>query len=258
MKFKQLAGKAQPDQIDLTNATLGTHPADRNFVNNQIQASIYGLDMKNSVRVASTGNVNIAGPGSAIDNITLTAGDRVLLKNQTDAKTNGIYVFATSTTAMTRATDADTSAKVTSQMAVSVAEGTANSNTTWKLTSPDPLTLGTTALSFGLYSTTYYATPTTANKNMAALATVNGGDLACNTGMATTPASASYVFVEVNGISVQVGNAVKTTDCYFSGDGGTTARAYNAIVSGDKLYWNGGIAGYQLDTTDLISFDYVV
>jgi len=257
MKFKQVQGQATPDQINLTTASQGGHPASRDFVNAQIQASIYGLDMKNSVRAASTGNISLTAPGATIDGVNLAPNDRVLLKNQTTPKDNGIYVWTSSSATLTRSADANSSANVTSQLAVSVAEGAANKNTTWKLNTPDPLTLGTTDLTFDLHSNSYYATPSTANKFMPAVVTVNNGDLACNTGIAATPAKTSYVDVTVNGGQAALGNGVKTMECYFSGDGGTTARAYNAVVAGDKLYWNGTIAQYQLDATDTVSFDFV-
>lgn len=257
MNFKQLLGFVKVSQIDLTGASAGTHPASRDFVASSIQASIYGLDMKNSVRAASTGNISLTAPGTAIDGVTLAVNDRILLKNQTLPKENGIYVWTASGATLNRSADANNSANVTSQMAVSVAEGTANKNTTWKLNTPDPLTLGTTDLVFDLHSNSYYATPSIANKFMQAVVTVNDGDLACNTAISATPAKTSYVDVTVGGMQINVGNGVKTTAAYFSGDGGTTARAYNGVVAGDKLYWNGSKAGYQLDTTDDVSFDFV-
>ena len=64
--------------------------------------------------------------------------------------------------------------------------------------------------------------------------------------------------VFVNGLAVRVGDGVKTKDCYFSADDGATARAIAAIATGDKLFWVGSVAGYQLATTDLIDFDYGV
>jgi hypothetical protein len=99
--------------------------------------------------------------------------------------------------------------------------------------------------------------PTVSNKDMVAEVTVNDFDEACATGIAATPVRDSYVQVFVNGVKTAVGNGVKTKACYFSGDSGTTARAISAIVSGDKLYWVGSVAGYQLAVTDLIDLDYV-
>lgn len=103
---------------------------------------------KSPVRVASTANVTISGPGATIDGVTLASGDRVLLKNQTTASQNGIYVWNGAAAAMTRATDADISAKVSSQMTVPVEEGTDNAGSRWLLSTANPIVLGTTALSF--------------------------------------------------------------------------------------------------------------
>lgn len=63
--------------------------------------------------------------------------------------------------------------------------------------------------------------------------------------------------VEVNSIEVTVGNGIKTKQCYFSGDNGTTAKTYSNVAFGDKLYWNGDTAGYQLDLVDTITFIYM-
>ena len=71
-----------------------------------------------------------------------------------------------------------------------------------------------------------------------------------------TPYSDSNVQVTVNGVGANLGDGVKTKDCYFSGDGGTTARAIADIAAGDGLYWNGSVAGYELETTDLIDIIY--
>ena len=105
-------------------------------------------------------------------------------------------------------------------------------------------------------------TPSKRNKGMAAETTVADHDEACATGISATPApsnntNGAYVAVRVNGIGYQVGDGVRTKDCYFSGDGGTTARAFGAIVATDKLYWVGSVALFQLAAaTDIIDFIY--
>lgn len=71
-----------------------------------------------------------------------------------------------------------------------------------------------------------------------------------------TPPSDGYVIVLLNGLAVSLGDGVKTTDCYFSVDGGTTARAIADIVAGDELIWNGAVAGYELDAADVVDFNY--
>ncbi|GIV52261.1 MAG: hypothetical protein KatS3mg038_2782 [Candidatus Kapaibacterium sp.] len=56
-----------------------------------VDSLVEGLAWKDDVRVATTGNINIASAPSSIDGVTLSNGDRVLVKDQTDAKENGIY-----------------------------------------------------------------------------------------------------------------------------------------------------------------------
>lgn len=115
---------------------------------------------KDTVRVATTGaNVTLSG-APTVDGVALAVGDRILVKDQTQASDNGIYVVASG--AWTRAADANVSALMTSQTSVRVAEGTANggtyrvhqgqiygsAGTEWILITPDPIALGTTDLSF--------------------------------------------------------------------------------------------------------------
>lgn len=126
----------------------------------QLQAMVRGLDWKPSVRAASTGNLTISAPGASIDGVTMAASDRFLAKDQTSALENGIYVWNGAAVPATRATDADVSAEVTSGMAVTSTEGTANSDKAWLLTTNDPIVLATTALVFsqlGGASTPYTA-----------------------------------------------------------------------------------------------------
>lgn len=128
--------------------SAGSDAANKAYVDGVAQ----GLDIKASVRVASTANVTLATPGAAIDGVTLTNGDRLLLLFQTTASENGIWVFNGAASALTRATDADVSAEVTSGMFVFVEEGTANSDKGYALTTNNPITLGSTNLTFTQFS----------------------------------------------------------------------------------------------------------
>ena len=117
-----------------------------------VDAVKVGLDFKDSVRVASTANVTVSGPGAAIDGITLSSNDRVLLKNQSTGSENGIYVFNGAASALTRATDADANAEVTAGMFVFVEEGTVNADAGFVLTTDGTITVGSTSLSFTQFS----------------------------------------------------------------------------------------------------------
>lgn len=130
--------------IKLTNVADPTAAQDV-ATKNYVDAKSAGFDWKASVRVASTGNLTLSG-AQTIDGVSVIAGDRVLAKDQTTAADRGIYVCAAG--AWARSADANTSADVTSGMAMFVSEGTANAGTNWVLTTPDPITLGSTALTF--------------------------------------------------------------------------------------------------------------
>lgn len=114
-----------------------------------VDAARSGLDVKASVRAATTDNITLSAAQN-IDNVALVAGDRVLVKNQSSASANGIYVVAAG--AWTRAIDADTSAEVTPGLFTFVEEGTFNASSGWVLTNAAPVTLGTTLLSFAQFS----------------------------------------------------------------------------------------------------------
>jgi hypothetical protein len=112
-------------------------------------AALSGAQWKDPVRVASTANVAIATAlenGDTLDGVTLATGDRVLLKNQSTASQNGIYVVAASGTAA-RATDADTEAELLGA-AVYVRAGTVNAGKQFVCSTVAPITVGTTPLSF--------------------------------------------------------------------------------------------------------------
>jgi len=111
-----------------------------------VDAIAQGLDVKQSCRVVATTNLGTLSGNYVIDGVTTVNGDRLLLTGQTTASANGIWVTASG--AWARATDADTSAKVTSGMYTFIVAGTANADSGWALITPDPIVLGTTALTF--------------------------------------------------------------------------------------------------------------
>lgn len=119
-----------------------------------VDAARTGLDVKASVRAATTGNLSLTTDlenGDTVDGVTLATGDRVLVKNQTTGSENGIYVVQASGAAV-RATDADGSAEVTPGMFTFVEEGTVNADSGWVMTNNGTVTLGSTALEFALFS----------------------------------------------------------------------------------------------------------
>tara|TARA_B110000259_G_scaffold27112_2_gene28456 strand:+ start:342 stop:2552 length:2211 start_codon:yes stop_codon:yes gene_type:complete len=129
-----------------------------------------GLDVKESVRVATTvalatstynnGNGTItanANGALAIDGVTLTSGDRVLIKNQASAVQNGIYTVTTTGSGsaafvLTRGPDADTAAELTGGTFFFVEDGTTNAENGYVATHNGTPTLGTTNIVFAQFS----------------------------------------------------------------------------------------------------------
>ena len=337
-----------------------------------------GLDVKDSIKLASTANVTLANGvenGDTLDGVALVTGDRILLKDQTTATENGIYVVAASG-APSRAADAD-QGDLTGGAFFFVEQGSTNADNGFVCTNNGTPTLGSDNIVFaqfsgagsvsagsgltktgnqidlsvddstvevnndilrlkdagitsaklanvcvtpGKISTTVAgdgiaggnglalsvdlnqltgavldvtadsiafvdATDNSTKKESVADFAVSlaGSGLASSSGQLTAArlstndqfetASATssdgdtsgvtiaaapegMVHIHVNGLLQELGQGVKTKDCYFSADGGTTARAITAITTGDTLYWNGSVAGYQLDTNDKITMVY--
>ena len=125
-----------------------------------VDAARSGLDVKASVRLATTEDISLTGV-QTIDTQTTVTGDRILVKDQDLAQNNGIYV-ANDAGAWTRATDFDNLAsdlttplagEVTGGAFVFVEDGSVNLNTGFVLTNKGEPVLGTDALNWTLFST---------------------------------------------------------------------------------------------------------
>ena len=129
---------------NLAEPSASTDAATKNYVDSVAQ----GLDVKTSVVAATTANITLTAP-QTIDGISVIAGDRVLVKNQTTASANGIYVVAAG--AWTRAVDADTWAELISAF-VFVERGTINADTGYVCTVDPGGTLNSTNVTFAQFS----------------------------------------------------------------------------------------------------------
>ncbi|MDP7310488.1 MAG: right-handed parallel beta-helix repeat-containing protein, partial [Dehalococcoidales bacterium] len=149
------------DEVEAIETELGSDPSgSESTVKDRIAAlesADLQFDVKASCRVATIGNGDLAtdfATGESIDEVTLSTGDRILIKNQTLGATNGIYTVNASGEP-TRATDFDSDADVTAGAYMWVTEGDVNDNTAWVLGTNDPINLGTTLLVFNQWSGDY-------------------------------------------------------------------------------------------------------
>lgn len=128
---------------------LGTPTADADAATKAYVDSVaQGLDVKGSCRVATVANITLSGT-QTIDGVAVVAGDRVLVKDQSTAANNGIYVVASGSWA--RATDADTWNELVGAFTF-VEEGTVNDNSGWVCTVAAGGTLGVTAVTWEQFS----------------------------------------------------------------------------------------------------------
>jgi len=119
-----------------------------------VDAARSGLDVKQSVRAATTEAITLASElenGDVIDDVTLVTGDRVLVKHQSTASQNGIYVVQASGAAV-RATDFDGAGEVSGGAFTFVEEGTVNADSGWVVTSNGAIIVGTDAIDWVQFS----------------------------------------------------------------------------------------------------------
>jgi hypothetical protein len=210
----------------ITGVSTPTNPTDaanKSYVDN----AVAGLAWKDAVRLASTGNVALTGL-TAIDGVTPVAGDRILLKNQTNPAENGIWIAAAG--AWTRAPDADAPAELEG-MAMFVSEGTTNADSAWVLTTNAPITAGTTPLTFAQFAG---GGTVTAGAGM----TQSGNTLNVIAGDTTLTVAADSVVVNTSVIAT-----VASLAAY--------ARKFAAALVGTVAYATGEVVTHNLNTRDI-------
>jgi len=135
-----------------TDATLSANSTTRVPTQSAVKAyvdnSVFGLFWKSAVVAATTANGTLAtsfANGQVVDGVTLVTGDRILIKNQTTASENGIYIVSASG-APTRSNDANTGPELVGATLV-VLSGTVNADTQWNCNN-DSITIGSTSVTF--------------------------------------------------------------------------------------------------------------
>lgn len=188
----------------LTTLATPTNTGDatnKGYVDNLI-AELPSAFRYRNVKVSSTANITLSNPGtSTFDGISLTNGDRVLVKDQSTASQNGIYDFNGSSSALTRSSDSDAFDELVGSF-VYVDQGTVNGEARFFCTSNSGGTLGTTAVTYAQDSS-----GTISSANFVTEETPSGAINGSNTGftLANTP-TAGTVKLFLNGVRQKSGS----------------------------------------------------
>lgn len=189
---------------NLADPTSAQDAATKNYVDTQIQSAAAGIDCKASVRVVANSNITLSGT-QTIDGVSVIAGDRVLVRGQTTASQNGVYVCAAG--AWSRATDADATGEITPGAFWFVEEGTTYGKTQWRCENTGAITVGTTNITINQFGA---AAAYTAGNGL----TLTGNDFAVGAGTGIT--------VQADAVSIDTAVVVRKVAATI-GDGSATS-----------------------------------
>ena len=235
--------KFTTDGSTLAQVRVATTPSNANDIASKsyVDSTVNGLDVKESVRVATTAAGTLASSfanGSTVDGVSLSTGDRILLKDQADASENGVYTVNASG-APTRATDFDADSEVTSGAFFFVEEGTTNGDNGFTLTTNDDITVGTTDLTFTQFSGSGQITAGTGMTKSGNTLNVIGGDgITANANdIAIDIAASSALNISGGALDVTIDLSDSTNDVTGTlaiGNGGTGQTSLDDIVAGSN------------------------
>jgi hypothetical protein len=223
-----------------------------------VDAARSGLDVKQSVRLATTVDIALTGV-KTVDTKTTVTGDRILVKNQDTAADNGIYV-ANDAGVWSRATDFDANTEVTSGAFTFVEDGSVNINAGFVVTTK-VVDVGTTAIDWTLFSASgtliagdglskdgYTLKVNTATDggieisgdSLQLKSTVAGNGLTLTTGVLAVGGTANRISVDANSVDISTDYVGQSSITTVSSTTGITTGAWKATII-DPTYGGTGV-----------------
>jgi hypothetical protein len=228
---------------------------------------LFDIDYKQAVRVITISNVSLVGGAPlTVDGVELVAKDRVLVIGQSTASQNGLYQVTVagsgSNGTWDRSQDADQNGELLAGAIVMVTEGTVFADTQWKLTTDNPIDIGTTALTFEQNSA--FAFGNIFANGTAVLANTVGDTLTLTPGTNIAivgNASSKSVTIGVTGISLNsISNGTSNVNVVSSGGNvtvGVDGTGNVAVFSSGGLAITGNITGNGAGLTGINAFSTV-
>ena len=240
--------------ISSTTNTIGTSLTVGSLSDTNGLSRIYLKDSTRATIDFTSGINNLVIGTNSSTNANFIGGQQGKLTIYTSNPLENIYISPATT-------DGLISAIVASSDGVTNYVGINNENPTTTLDVNGSTKISGNLIATTVSATTYYnlpkSIPYSNNKSNFTSATTVGDNFNTGVRVSGSPINNSYVGVTINGLNVEVGNGVTTKDCYFSSNGTSGGvRNFSGITTGDYFMWNTTISGYDLDSTDKISFYY--